>query len=60
MIEWVLIQQEIGSETRAMKVPGGVVLRVTSMLCGTISESICFIPGAGIMKENGRYELYLP
>ena len=42
--------------TKAMQVPTGCVIQVTTQQWDQVAEAVCFIPGAKIVEdENGRH-----
>jgi len=43
--------------TKAMIVPNGVVIQVTTQQGANVSESVCFVPGVRVKKTDGGYEL---
>ena len=59
--QWVLItkassqQQGWMKSTKAMEVPGGVVLQVSTQVMDNVAEALVFVPGVEIKTdENGN------
>ena len=43
--------------TKAMRVPGGILVQVSTQQGDHVAEAVCFVPGAGISIDGKNYKI---